>query len=73
MTWSYNAKQHRWEASAHGWRAIAQRAPNKLDWEAAIEALEGGAREASPVVFRESDLARGWCEEAITRQRLGLA
>lgn len=71
MTWSYNAKQHRWEATGHDWRAIAQRAPNRLDWQAAIEALDGRARDTSQEVFRESDAARNWCEEAITRRRLG--
>jgi hypothetical protein len=72
MTWNYSAKAHRWEATTHGWRAIAQRAPNGGDWEAAIEPLDGGARIVSAVVFRSSDAAREWCEDAITRQRLGL-
>jgi hypothetical protein len=72
MTWNYGAKRHRWEATTHGWRAIAQRAPNRVDWEAAIEPLGGGARIASSVVFRSSDAAREWCEDEITRHRLGL-
>lgn len=72
MTWVYSAKTHRWEATTHGWRAIAQRARNGGDWEAAIEALDGGVRVASAVVFRSSDAARGWCEDEISRRRLGL-
>ena len=72
MTWVYSAKTHRWEATTHDWRAIAQRAPNGGDWEAAIEPLIGGTLIGSTVVFRSSDAARGWCEDEITRQRLRL-
>ena len=72
MTWNYNAKTHRWEALSSSWRAIAQRAPNGRDWEAAIETLSGDARHASPVVFQSSDAARAWCEQAIALARLGL-
>lgn len=71
MTWAYNAKTHRWEALSHGWRALARRAPNGHDWEAAIEAVSGDARHVSPIVFQSSDAARAWCEQAITRERLG--
>jgi len=72
MTWAYNAKTHRWEAFSHRWRAIAQWAPNRHDWEAAIEAVDGDARQVSLVVFQSSDAARTWCEQAIARERLGL-
>jgi hypothetical protein len=43
-----------------------------MDWEAAIEALDGGVRVASAVVLGSSNVARGRCEDEITRQRLGL-
>jgi hypothetical protein len=72
MTWAYNAKTHRWEALSSSWRATMQRAPNRHDWEAAIEALNGDVRHVSPVVFQSSDAARAWCEQAIARERLGL-
>jgi hypothetical protein len=72
MTWAYNAKNHRWEALSHGWRAIAQRAPNGHDWEAAIETLQSDARHESPIVFQSSDAARAWCEQAIGRERQGI-
>jgi hypothetical protein len=49
-----------------------QRAPNRHDWEAAIETLDSDARHASPLVFQSSDAARAWCEQAISRERLGL-
>jgi hypothetical protein len=72
MTWAEGTKTHRWEALSHDWRAIAQRAPNRHDWEAAIETLQGDMRHASPIVFQSSDAARAWCEQAIGRERLGV-
>jgi hypothetical protein len=36
MTWADHAKTHRWEALSPDWRAIAWRAPNGHDWEAAF-------------------------------------
>jgi hypothetical protein len=66
MTWAYNPKSHRWEALSRGWRALAQRAPNGRDWEAAIEAVEGDARHESPIVFQSSDAARSWCDDSST-------
>ena len=72
MTWAYNAKTHRREALSPTWRAITERAPNRHDWEAAIEAIGGDVRHVSPVVFQSSDAARAWCEQAMARERLGL-
>jgi hypothetical protein len=72
MTWAYSAVSHRWEALSLGWRALIWRAPNGHDWEAAIEALQGDARHASPIVFQSSDAARAWCEQTIAREPMGL-
>ncbi len=72
MTWAYNAKTYRWEALTPTWRAMAWRAPNRHDWETAIEAIGGDVRHVSPVVFQSSDAARAWCEQAMARERLEL-
>jgi hypothetical protein len=69
MTWSYNAKTHRWEATTFGYQMIAQRARNGHDWEAAIERLADGTRVESAVVFPSSDAARDWCASMLVQQR----